>query len=72
MILLQSYSSPSAMSADSGVYNVIKQRFLNLRVLFEKNENIGEVRITKILKLALQDGEVIWQCMHGLLEKCFL
>lgn len=66
MILLQSYSSPSAMSADSGVYNVIKQRFLNLRVLFEKNENIGEVRITKILKLALQanlfskTGEVIF------------
>ena len=58
MILIQSYSSPTVMSADYGVYEVLKEHYLNMRTLFYKTPNVVDCRIRKILSMALRSNFV--------------
>ena len=52
MILLQSYASPSPLSADYGVYKILKEDFDSLRSIYEQASTVAPVYIKKIMKLA--------------------
>lgn len=58
MILLQSYSSPSELSEDKGVYKVLKENFPELKVIYKKDSRINSLRTKDFLKMALKVNSI--------------
>lgn len=56
MILIQSYSSPTVMSADYGVYEVLKGHYPEMRTIWYQTPKVSDCRIKKILTMALKSN----------------
>lgn len=56
MILLQSYSSPHPLSNDIGVYNVLKEHYPKMKVVYKKTDKVDTIYIKNILWLALKSN----------------
>ena len=56
MILIQSYSSPTVMSADYGVYEVLKEHYPEMRTIWYQTPKVSDCRIKKILTMALKSN----------------